>query len=105
MKNFSYTPGPWYTQGQCICDADTANVLAAVMRTHLRRNCDALHAEDLANARLIANAPDLVECLLKFRSAVAALREGKRDGGTFGRISMIDEEAEELLKKIKGEKS
>lgn len=55
-----------------------------------------------SDARLIAAAPELLDALKELSNAVSALREGKRDGGTFGRVSMADDLAKQAIAKAEG---
>ena len=46
---------------------------------------------------------DLLEMLMLVTDAIRPIREGKRDGGTFGSLSIIDDEIRKLIEKSKGE--
>jgi hypothetical protein len=58
--------------------------------------------EQVANARLIAQAPAMREALQKLSEAVRPTRDGKRDGGTFGALSAADDAARAILRAIEG---
>jgi len=53
-----HTPGPWRQEGLVVWNANTSSVIVNVAGFH------AGIEEDLANARLIAAAPDLLEALV-----------------------------------------
>lgn len=61
-----------------------------------------LQAEDERAHLRIVNAA-LLEALEALSEAVKPTREGKRDGGTFGRLSVADDIARDAIALAKGE--
>ena len=63
--------------------------------------------ENVPNARLIVRAVNnfqpMLDALRELSEAVKPTREGKRDGGTFGRLSMADDNARAILATVEGE--
>ncbi len=53
-----YTPGPWHVESPALSIADSQRIEVATVRTY------GDDAEALANARLIAAAPELLEALI-----------------------------------------
>lgn len=63
----------------------------------------AAHVYSIAQAyRARAEAlPELLLALKNLSIAVDAIRMGKRDGGSFGRLSMADDRAKKVLARLK----
>jgi len=96
-----HTLGPWTNNGGRI-EADNAftsypRVIATVGTINEQS------PTNTANARLIAAAPALLEALEALSQAVQATREGKRDGATFGRLSLADDDARAAIAQARGE--
>lgn len=53
--------------------------------------------EDEANARFIAAAPVVAQALADLSEAVRRIRDGERNGGAFGMLSIADDAAREAL--------
>jgi hypothetical protein len=45
---------------------------------------------------------DMLELLMLVTDAIAPIRQGKRDGGTFGSLSIIDDEIRKMISKAMG---
>jgi len=69
MKS-QFTPGPWWRHDTNIYVGDT--VLVCCPKNHWS-NIELPEAEKLANARLIASAPDLLASLVELESMVAEM--------------------------------
>jgi len=72
MTQGKHTPGPWKVDsGEALKVRNNSGSIATIMQTHLtgRRSND----ETMANARLIAAAPDMLEALSIARAEIVAL--------------------------------
>lgn len=99
-----HTPGPWRishlipdlvkdTEGNLIADCETT--------PHKLRPAPPKE-QDIANARLIAAAPDLLAACHALMRAEAMQTEGKRDGATMGQISLAIDAARAAIAKATG---
>ena len=60
-----HTPGPWYIEptGERTCNGPTVSIDQSPLKIVARPDWHLDHEEYMANARLIAAAPDLLEAL------------------------------------------
>ena len=64
MQNLKSTPGPWQSFGRMVHippEHENKKVGRFICDTV---SCDEYEKEDIANARLIAAAPEMLECLI-----------------------------------------
>ncbi|MEG4669484.1 hypothetical protein UXP85_24840 [Enterobacter cloacae] len=75
MKEYDFTPGPWHVsnEGKLVIRDDEWLVPVATAGY-------ATNDEELATAKLIAAAPDLLEALQGYMSAVSEMNEAIKDG-------------------------
>lgn len=68
------TPGEWWASGREVGDVPMMNIKIC------GRVSGASHEEALANASLIAQAPELYKCLVGYMAAVEQMQAAMQDG-------------------------
>lgn len=76
MQEFKGTPGPWHVSNEgCMLIRDDAGL--SIVAKYVGYTND---EEELANARLISAAPELLEALQGYMSAVERMNQAMKDG-------------------------
>lgn len=99
MKLAIHTPGPWRAS---VGAGHVAIMTGPTIDTVIAYGVTST-PEGVANARLMAAAPEMLEALEVFVAAGADLQAGKRDGATMGRVSLATDAARALLARIRTE--
>lgn len=86
MKNLKHTPGPWKENGFKVCTGDKT-----ICRVDFDGGADAF---DMANAKLIAAAPDLLEALQNLVNQI---------DGSSARTFINYEDAQQAIKRATNE--
>ena len=74
------------------------------IREHFERlSATRFRVERQMVAMLLDRQTAMRDALRELSEAVKPTREGKRDGGTFGRLSMADDNARAILATVEGE--
>ena len=92
-----YTPGPWKTSIWKDGDSHQGNRIMAADGFEVA-NLSYTGAQEDQDARLIAEAPNMLDALKDVAAALAPIKEGKRDGATFGNLSIAADTVEAAIK-------
>jgi hypothetical protein len=104
-KQVKHTPGPWKVVGTMWIESAEGRLVSRAVhlaQSNLEKE-DAEIALNIANARLIASAPDLLAACKDLSSIIAHIREGERNGGVFGELSISDDKARDAIRKAEGQ--
>lgn len=88
----AHTPGPWRVSLDTVSCVKTGRLVADCERTPHSERPAPPDAEDMANARLIAAAPDLLAALVAMVAADTAICEGagSKADQAMSRIAALD---------------
>ncbi|WP_209217972.1 hypothetical protein [Pseudomonas aeruginosa] len=99
MSKHTHTPGPWHvSELNAACNVDPYSIFIEPNIAVIERKIAGQDQNDMADASLIASAPELLEALELVERELELLRwmkncEGKRPSGSFGIAVSEDEQA------------
>lgn len=97
-----FTPGPWHIEeinpGEWQINSDSSDVCVTNITSSIDSGCNELSHEDMGNARLIAAAPEMLECLMEL------LNDLQTNGSLWANNPLYHKGSAAMMKALCGEK-